>query len=59
MRDGDDSELPNVQLRWGAAGSAAGGRGWNLGLWGHHGREETTLPVAGKTDFTSRSIGLD
>jgi hypothetical protein len=59
VRDGDDSSLPNVQLRVGAAGTSAGGRGWSAGLSGHYGWEETTAPVAGATEFASSSLGVD
>lgn len=54
VRDGDDSSLPHFQARLGFRGAR-----WNLGLWGHYGQEETTLPIAGETDFDSLSVGLD
>lgn len=54
IRDGEDSNLPNVQVRLGWKGKKVG-----VGLWAHQAWEETTKPVAGQKYFTSYSVGLD
>jgi hypothetical protein len=54
VRDGEDSGLPNVQVRL-----AWKFRNGEIGLWAHHAWERVTNPVAGQTRFTSHSIGLD
>jgi hypothetical protein len=54
VRDGEDSGLPNVQVRL-----AWKFRNGETGLWAHHAWERITNPVAGQTRFTSHSIGLD
>jgi hypothetical protein len=52
--------VPHVQARAGLSGPlGSGGRRWELGLSGHAGRQETTRPVAGETEFESRSLALD
>jgi hypothetical protein len=54
VRDGEDSGLPHIQGRvaWRMGQGTAG-------LWAHHAWEKATKPVAGDTNFTSHSIGLD
>ncbi len=54
VRDGEDSGLPNVQLRL-----AWKGKSGSVGLWGHYAWERTTNPVAGENRFFSHSIGMD
>jgi hypothetical protein len=54
VRDGEDSGLPNVQVRL-----AWKFRNGETGLWAHHAWERVTNPVAGQTRFTSHSVGLD
>ncbi len=54
VRDGEDSGLPNVQLRL-----AWKSRQVSLGLWGHYAWERTTNPVGNQRRFFSHSLGLD
>jgi transglutaminase-like putative cysteine protease len=53
-RDGEDSGVPGLQARFGWKGKKAA-----FGLWGYKAWEETTLPVAGETDFGSDIVGID
>ena len=54
VRDGEDSGSPHLQARYGWKNAKSG-----IGLWGFAGRERTTIPVAGKTNFSSSGFGID
>ncbi|HZO88319.1 MAG TPA: transglutaminase domain-containing protein [Chthonomonadaceae bacterium] len=54
IRDGEDSGLPNVQMRLGWKSRTA-----SAGVWGHYAWETATKMVAGQGSFPGYSIGLD
>jgi len=54
VRDGEDVGTPHFQGR-----TAYGADWFEIGVWGHYAAEETALPISGRTDFVSHSVGID
>ena len=54
VRDGEDSSLPNIQLRAQFKNSKT-----TFGVWGHHAWERTTKAVANRHRFIGYSLGFD
>ncbi len=59
FRDGEESQLPDVQARAGYSYPVGKDRSASFGVSAFYGFLETTRPVAGRTDFNSQLINID
>jgi hypothetical protein len=59
FRDGEESQLPDIQGRIGYSYPIAKDRSASFGVSGFYGFSTTARPVAGRTDFHSQLINID
>ena len=59
FRDGEESQLPDVQARIGYSYPIGKDRNASFGISGFYGFLKTARPVAGRTDFHSQLINVD
>lgn len=59
FRDGEESQLPDVQARIGYSHPIAKDRMASFGISGFYGFLTTARPIAGRTDFHSQLINVD
>lgn len=57
MRDGDESARPMIQGRVGVANLL--GKSLDFGTWGHYGWEQVNVPLLGRSNFHTSSVGVD